>query len=132
MALNKKEINSLLKNEELVFIATSREDATPHITPIWFVYHKGKIYFETDNITVKFRNIKKNKKVALCFGGKNTYIIEGTVKWWKEKEAPIPFRKLFWDKYKDAMDDSFITEKTRIFEVLPEKEISWHYGPESN
>lgn len=129
MALNKQEIEDLLNKEEIVFIATSRTDATPHIAPIWFVYHNGKIYFETDITTVKFQNIKRNKKVALCFGGKNTYIVEGTVRWWKEDEAPLPFRKMFWEKYKDAMDDSFINEKTRIFEVTPEKEMSWHYAP---
>ena len=129
MALNKKEIEDLLNKEEIVFIATSRADATPHIVPIWFVYHKGKIYFETDITTVKFQNIKRNKKVALCFGGKDTYIVEGTVRWWKEEEAPLPFRKMLWSKYKEAMDDSFINEKTRIFEVTPEKEMSWHYAP---
>lgn len=28
------------------------------------------------------------------------------------------------------MDDSYITEKTLIFEVIPKKTMSWHYAPD--
>ena len=94
MPLSKPEINELLDKEEIVYIATSRPDGSPHIAPIWFVVHKGKLYFKTDKTTVKFKNIEANNKIALCFGGKVTYIIEGSVKWFTEEEAPLPFRKM--------------------------------------
>ncbi|KKU91234.1 MAG: pyridoxamine 5'-phosphate oxidase [Microgenomates group bacterium GW2011_GWA1_48_10] len=129
MALNKSEITKLLSKEQLVYIATVKQNGNPHIAPIWFVYHQGKIYFETDKTTVKFGNIKRHNRIALCFSGKPGYIIEGSVEWWVEKEAPVPFRKLLWEKYGKDMDDSYITEKTYIFEVIPEKEMSWHYAP---
>ena len=129
MALNKEEIDQLLMTEEIVYIATTKKNGDPHIAPIWFVYYQGKIYFETDKATVKFKNIERHNKIALCFSGKNAYLIEGSVQWWTEQEAPIPFRKLFWEKYGKDMDDSYITEKTFIFEAIPEKEMSWHYAP---
>src|SRR3989344_1797753 len=56
MALNKSEITKLLSKEQLVYIATVKQNGNPHIAPIWFVYHQGKIYFETDKTTVKFVN----------------------------------------------------------------------------
>jgi len=130
MALNRKEIEKLLENEEIAYIATARPDGTPHIAPIWFVAHKGKIYFETDITTIKYKNIQHKNKIALCFGGKETYIIEGSAKEHKEDELSFPIRKLYWDKYGKDMDDSFINEKTLLFEVMPEKELSWHYAPE--
>lgn len=128
MALNKEEIGELLGKEKICFVATTRPGGRPHIVPIWFIYHNGKIYFETDETTVKFRNIQNNNKVALCFGGRETYIVEGSVKWYKENEAPVPFRAMFWDKYGDDMDDSYVNENTLIFEIIPEKELSWHYA----
>jgi len=128
MPLNKKEAEELLRREELVYVATTIPDGSPHVAPVWFVYYKGKIYFETDKTTVKFTNIQKKNKIALCFSGKEAYLIEGKVRWWTEDKAPIPFRKLLWKKYRKDMDDSFITEKTYIFEVIPEKTMSWHYG----
>lgn len=129
MALSRTEIEHLLQTEEIVFIATTKKDGSPHLVPIWFIYHEGKIWFETDITTVKFHNIKRRSKIALCFGGKNTYIVEGSVKWYKEAELEFPIRKMFWDKYKKAMGDDFINEKTRLFEVIVEKEMSWHYAP---
>lgn len=128
MPLNKQEIESLLQKEEIIFIATTKADGSPHIAPIWFVYHKGKIWFETDKDTVKFKNIQKLNKIAFCFGGRETYIIEGSVKWFTEKELDFPIRQMYWDKYGNHMDDSYINEETLLFEVIPEKEMSWHYA----
>ncbi|MDP4038589.1 MAG: pyridoxamine 5'-phosphate oxidase family protein [bacterium] len=129
MPLNAKELDHLLNTEELAYIATTNADGTPHLMPIWFIYHNGKLYFETDNTTVKFKNIQRLNKVAVCIGGKNTYIINGSVKWFTEQELNFPIRKMFWDKYAKEMDDSYITKKTLLFEVVPKKTDSWHYAP---
>lgn len=128
MPLNKSEINTLLKKEENIYLATADLKDNPHAKPIWFVVYKGKIWFETHVTTASFKNIKANNKIMLCFGGRETYLIWGKVKWYKEKDAPVPFRKMFWEKYANDMDDSYITDKTRIFEVIIEKEMSWHYA----
>ncbi len=130
MSLNIKEIGKLFKTE-IVYLATSDLQGNPHVKPIWFVYYKGKIWFETDIITRAFKNIKENNKIMLCFGGRETYLIWGSVKWYKEKDAQVPFRKMFWEKYGKDMDDSYITEKTRIFEVIITKEMSWHYADQN-
>jgi uncharacterized pyridoxamine 5'-phosphate oxidase family protein len=131
MPLSQSEIDQLLIDEQICYIATTRPDGSPHIAPIWFVYYQSKIYFETDETTVKFKNIQKNNKVAICFGGRETLIIEGLVKYFKEKETKVPFRKLLWEKYGQDMDDSYITDQTLIFEVVLSKQLSWHYADQS-
>ena len=130
MALNRAEINELLESE-IAYLATSDLKGNPHVKPIWFVYHKGKIWFETHLPTRAFRNIKENNKIMLCFGGRETYLVWGKVKQYEEKECPVPFRRMLWDKYGNDMDDSYITEKTRIFKVIVEKEMSWHYADQN-
>lgn len=129
MPLNKQELEELLNKEEIAYIATASVDGKPHVAPIWFVYREGTIWFETHLPTVKFKNISKNNRISICFGGKNTYIVWGKVEWFEEKDSPVPFRKMLWEKYGKDMDDSYITEKTRIFKVIVEKETSWHYAP---
>ena len=129
MALSRQEVGELLDKEEICYIATTRPDGRPHVMPIWFIYHEGKIYFETDETTTKFKNIQHNNRVMIVFGGKSTYIVEGSVKWCKENELLFPIRKMYWDKYGKDMDDSYISEKTLLFELIPEKEQSWHYAP---
>lgn len=130
MPLNKTEKEKLLKTE-IVYLATADLKGNPHVKPIWFVYHKGKIWFETHLPTRAFRNIKENNKIMMCFGGRETYLVWGKVKWYKEKDCPVPFRKMLWKKYGKDMDDSYITEKTRIFKVKVEKETSWHYADQN-
>lgn len=129
MSLSIKERDELLNNTEICYISTSDLKGNPLVKPIWFIYHKGKIWFETHLPTRTFKNIEENNRVCMCFGGRETYIIWGSVKWFKESEAPLPFRKMLWDKYGKDMDDSYITEKTRIFVVDIRKEVSWHYAP---
>jgi len=119
----------LLTETEIISIATTKTNGDPHVMPIWFIYHDIKIYFETDKTTVKFKNIKRHNKISLSIGGKNTYIIEGKVKWFTEKELGFPIRKMYWDKYGKDMDDSYITDDTLLFEVIPEHTQSWHYAP---
>lgn len=130
MALNRQEREKLLQTE-IVYLATSDLKGNPHVKPLWFVYHNGKIWFETDITTATFRNIKKNNKIMLCFGGKQTYLVWGKVKWHTEEKASLPFRKMLWEKYGKDMDDSYITDKTRIFEVEVQKETSWHYADQN-
>ncbi len=72
--------------------------------------------------------MKENNKISICFGGKDTYIVNGSVIEYKEAELEVPFRKLLWEKYPKDMDDSFIRENTRIFEVKIEKELGWKYS----
>ena len=129
MPLNTLELTQLLNTEEIAYLATADLQGNPHVKPIWFVYHEGKLWFETHLPTKAFKNIETNNKVSICIGGKFTYILWGSVKWYKEKDAPLNFRELLWKKYKNDMDDSYITEKTRIFEVISSKEVSWHYAP---
>jgi uncharacterized pyridoxamine 5'-phosphate oxidase family protein len=131
MPLNSTEVKNLLDKEELVYLATSDKKGNPHVKPIWFVVYKGNIWFETDYTTQAFKNIKENNKIMLCFGGKVTYLVWGKVKWFKEKDAPLPFRKLLWDKYSTDMDDSYVTNNTEIFKVEIKKETSWHYADEN-
>jgi len=126
MALSKQEVEKILEKEEIVFIATTMPNGAPHLVPIWYIYHQGKIYFETDKTTVKFNNIKHRNEIVLCFGGEDTYIIRGSVSWKTEQETAIPVRKLYWEKYKYKMEDRYINENTYIFEVKIKKELSWH------
>ena len=57
------EINFLLANE-VCRLATSNKN-TPYVTPVSYIFENGKLAFATDYNTRKYRNILKNKKVAI-------------------------------------------------------------------
>ena len=116
-------------DSEICYLATADKAGNPHVKPIWFIFHKNEIWFETHTPTKAYRNLKTNNKVSICFGGKDTYLVFGHVTEYKEKDCPIPFRDLLWKKYSKDMDDSFIRDNTLIFRVEIAKELGWEYSP---
>jgi PPOX class probable F420-dependent enzyme len=46
-------------------LATVMKDGSPQVTPIWYMYEKGKLIVNTTTDRVKFRNIKRDDRV--CF-----------------------------------------------------------------
>lgn len=126
---NPNQFKATILNSEICYLSTCGNAKIPHIKPIWFVIHNGKIYFETHIPTRSYKNLKENNRVSICFGGKDTYIVNGSVVEYNENELSVPFRKLLWAKYPNDMNDSYIHDDTRIFEVKIEKEIGWQYAP---
>ncbi|MGH9065995.1 MAG: PPOX class F420-dependent oxidoreductase [Acidimicrobiales bacterium] len=46
-------------------LATVRPDGRPHVAPVWFVLDGGDVLFLTGTATVKGRNIRHDRRVAL-------------------------------------------------------------------
>lgn len=48
-------------------LGTINEDGTPHIVPIWFILDdEDNIVFNTDNKSVKAKNIRRDNRVRFC------------------------------------------------------------------
>ena len=58
-------------------IAVVREDCSPLVTPIWFVYEDGAIYFTPREKSEWFACLRRDPRVALCID-----------------EQPLPYRKV--------------------------------------
>ena len=91
-----------LRHEKNVWLCTVRDDGTPHLTPIWFVYLDDTFWLCTGASAVKTRNVRTNPTVALGLEDANRPLVvegEATV-----HERPYPpdvvdaFRAKFgWD-----------------------------------
>ena len=55
----------LTEKKALAHLATLMPDGSPQVTPVWFLYEKGKFLVNTARGRVKDRNIKQNARVAL-------------------------------------------------------------------
>lgn len=79
MPLLSKEERDAFLNERgvLMRIAVVRDNGTPLVTPIWFVYEDDAIYFTPREKSEWFACLRKNPQVALCID-----------------EQPHPYRKV--------------------------------------
>ncbi len=61
----------------LMRVAVVREDGSPLVTPIWFLYEDNAIYFTPREKSAWFACLRRDNRVALCID-----------------EQPLPYRKV--------------------------------------
>ena len=69
-----------LREERNLWLATTRPDGRPHLTPIWFVWHRSRFWICTGAGAVKTRNVRATPTVVLALeDGNDPIVAEGTV-----------------------------------------------------
>jgi hypothetical protein len=60
-----QDLDERLHRESNLWLATTRPDGRPHLTPIWFVWHDGSIWICTSAHNVKHANLLAEPRVML-------------------------------------------------------------------
>ena len=72
----------------LMRVAVTREDGSPLVTPIWFIYEDECIYFTPREKSEWFRCLRLDPRVALCVD-----------------EQPLPYRKVIAEGRAELVHD---------------------------
>jgi len=56
-------------------VGTLNRDGTIHMTPVWFLYEDGRLYFETNSATRKARNVSERHALTVLVPGSNKDVI---------------------------------------------------------
>lgn len=72
----------------LMRISVVREDGSPLVTPIWFIYEDGAIYFTPREKSEWFACLRRDPRVALCID-----------------EQPLPYRKVIVEGVAELVHD---------------------------
>ncbi len=118
-----EEMVKKLETQQNLWFSSVRADGRPHLAPVWFVWHAGKIFIGTDPKSVKSRNIHHNPQVVVALeDGTHPLICEGiarpVTKPWPEPLLAAFFQKYEWDLSKED-------QYNEVFEITPEKWLSW-------
>lgn len=62
--LSEKQIEEILKKEQVGTLATINEDGTPYATPVHFVFENGRLYMHGLPSGQKIENIRRNGSVS--------------------------------------------------------------------
>lgn len=122
---SKDEVMGLLKNNNVMVLATSSSDRVT-ARSVSCVVINSKIYFQTDKTFLKYEQIIKNPNAALCI---DNIQIEG-----KAKIIGHPFNeenKTFIEEFKKVHNGSFIAyshmENEVVIEIEPSLITIWKY-----
>jgi PPOX class probable F420-dependent enzyme len=76
--LSDSELEAFLEERGVLMrIATVREDGAPAVTPIWFLFEEGAVWFTPRKHSSWFADLRRDPRVALCID-----------------EQPLPYRKV--------------------------------------
>lgn len=112
-----------LESQQNIWFASVRPNGRPHLAPVWFVWHAGKLYIGTDPKSVKSANIQQNPHVALALeDGTHPVICEGTARPvgqpWPEDLLAAFFKKYEWNLNTEE-------QYNQVIEVIPERWLNW-------
>ncbi len=111
-----------LSLERNLWVATVRPDGRPHLVPVWFVWHGGRIYLAISPQSVKAANLRLNPRITLATeDGSHPVICEGEARFLAVAPEGVP--DAFQAKYDWAVleDDEY----SALIEVSPRKWLAW-------
>ena len=137
--MNEEEVISLFEEALFARLATTNEDGTIHIAPVYFKYEDGQILMGTQAPSRKIRNIKRNNKVSVLiditdvpFRGALVY---GTAE--LDYEDIIPkriaiFQRRPWEPSREDAEEyaTKLTNKWKgvIVRVTPQRVVTFDYS----
>jgi F420H(2)-dependent biliverdin reductase len=112
-----------LREAKNIWFASVRPDGRPHLTPVWFVLVREKLFISIDPNSVKNRNLASNAYVALALEeGIHPVICEGRAEV-LGTDIPVEVLARFQEKYEwDVPADA---QYNQVIEVTPVKWMAW-------
>ena len=116
----------LLKEKNLVFLATTMKDGSPQVSPVWADFEDDHIMINTAEGRIKHINVLRDPRVAISIVDQNNPLDMTAIRGRVEKIIPdydyqhankLTKKYLGMDKYPFPRED----EKRIIFKIKPEK-----------
>ena len=116
----------LLKEKNLVFLATTMKDGSPQVSPVWGDFEDDHIMINTAEGRIKHTNVLRDPRVAISIVDQNNPLDMTSIRGVVEKIIPdydyqhankLTKKYLGMDKYPFRRED----EKRLIFKIKPKK-----------
>jgi len=94
LRMTQEQIETFLDAPQHAIVVVLRPDGAPQVSPVWFLYEDGRIYFSVLVATAKYRQLSRDPRITLCVDGGHPdarYVtISGTAEFIEEES---PWRK---------------------------------------
>lgn len=144
-AVSWEETERVLREAQLFWISTVREDGRPHVTPLVAVWREGALHFCTGPKEQKAVNIAVNRRVVLttgCNGWEEglDVVLEGEAERVTDQATLRELSRAWAEKWDgrwrfDPVEEGFDHEGgglAHVFAVRPEKVLVFGKGPFSH
>jgi PPOX class probable F420-dependent enzyme len=114
-------------------IITANTAGPPHVSPVWYIYEEGRLYFTISTRTAKYRHLRHDPRLSACVDGCNpdwrTVMLYGTVEFIEygrplEEEMFWRIMKRYYDTEAAAIEfGTSIRDETRVLAVMTVEKI---------
>ena len=133
LRLSDQELAELLDTERTVRAGTVSPDGSPHVAPLWFVWHRGALWINNLRKSRRTRDIEAGSPVAMCIDtGHDYFELRGVVLYGRpetvdpeDPEVPV-VRAAFGDKYFGGIDIPQV-KSHQWLRMEPEKIVTWDF-----
>ena len=69
--MSESQVESFFQTPRFAVFGTNSVDGPPQLTTVWFLYEAGALYVGIEKRSVKYRNLHRDPRVALCMDGEH-------------------------------------------------------------
>ncbi len=115
-----------LSVDTIIWLATVRSDGRPHLTPIWFVWHRDRVWICTSSTHVKARTLTRDPRVSVALQSGTRPLMGEGIAHRHERPYPPDVRDAFVARFDWDID---VDDEDGAYDLLFEIEISrWVMG----
>jgi PPOX class probable F420-dependent enzyme len=108
-----------LASEPTCWLATTRPDGRPHLTPIWFAFHDGRFWLCTTPGAVKVANLRADPRVSVALdSGTAPVVAEGRAVLHEGPPFPPDVVAAFVAKFDWDLDHDESPDYTVLVEIV--------------
>lgn len=119
------EVCDRLAKERNYWVATTRPDGRPHVTPVWGLWLDETFYFATDPASRKGRNLVANPNLVVHLeSGDDVVVLEGSAAEVIEPSLLQRFTEDYHVKYQIRPDVN--SRNSKVYRLRPRVAFAWH------
>ena len=139
--MSESQVESFFQTPRYGVFGTNAADGPPQLTTVWYLYEAGVIYVGIERSSVKFRNLTRDPRVALCIDGEHpdgkTAVVYGLAKVLEEgapESEGINWR--LTRRYHDTDEEARLYQESVsgldpvLVKVTPKRTVALDYGAE--
>jgi PPOX class probable F420-dependent enzyme len=69
--MSDSQVEAFFRTPRFAVFGTNSVDGPPQLTTVWFLYEAGSVYVGIERSSVKYRNLTRDPRVALCIDGEH-------------------------------------------------------------
>jgi len=118
-----------LQDNEIAKLATVGPDLIPHVVPVCYVYTAGTFWVATDYETRKFRNLKRNRGIALLVDvgaySNHGILIQGRAEFIEKGQAFSKIYRVFFKRFDWVRAEPWKEGEAPFLRIKPLRKVSW-------